>query len=97
MSIKRWAARSDANRGEIVAALKAFGCSVYDLRQPVDLLVGTAGKTMLMEVKRPKAKGQTAGKATGAQEAFMATWNGGAVCTVDSVEAALRAVAVMRM
>ena len=42
----RYAARSDANQSEIVAALRASGASVFVLKLPVDLLVGYAGKTL---------------------------------------------------
>lgn len=79
----RRAARTDGNKAEIVAALRQAGCSVYDLRMPVDLLVGKNGKTMLVEIK------DKGGRYTPAQEAFMQTWQGGAVATVRDVEGAL--------
>ena len=106
MSIQRWAARSDSNRKAIVDALRAAGCTVYDIRRPVDLLVGYqsnwmggyAPVTMLMEIKRPDGpKGGTwFKKHTEAQLAFLKSWNGGPVATVDSPEAALRAIGVMK-
>lgn len=94
----RHAARIDENKRAIVSALRSVGCSVYDLKMPVDLLVGKHGLTMLVEVKRPPGpKGGTSGCLhTPAQAAFMATWNGGPVATVDSVDSALRAVAVLK-
>lgn len=94
MSIHRWNARSDANRDQIVIALRAAGASVYDLRRPVDLLVGFRGQTLPMEIKRPPGpKGGLAGrKHTKAQASFLATWCGGPVATVDGPEAALRAI-----
>jgi len=49
----RHAARVDSNQTEIVAAFRAIGASVFVLKLPVDLLVGYAGKTVLVEVKDP--------------------------------------------
>lgn len=40
MTIKRWDAKRDLAEKEIVEYLRARGCSVYRLDQPVDLLVG---------------------------------------------------------
>lgn len=86
----RYAAKVDANQAAIVSAMRAAGASVWIIGLPVDLLVGHRGRTMLMEVKRD-------GKAkfTPLQQSFMATWGGGAVARVDSVDAALRALGVM--
>ena len=47
----RRAARIDGNQGEIVAALRQIGCSVYYIKEPVDLLVGYRGRTVVLEVK----------------------------------------------
>jgi len=71
----RRAARSDTNRGEIVSALRAIGCKVYDSKQPLDLLVAFRGKsgsyrTFLVEVKTAD------GAFTRAQKDFMETWPG---------------------
>ena len=97
MSIHRHAARADSNKTAIVNALRAAGASVYDLKMPLDLLVGFRGKTLLMEVKRPPGPrgGLSKREYTPAQSAFLATWNGGPVARVDSVEAALRAIGVI--
>lgn len=91
------AARIDSNKRDIVAALRAVDCSVYDLKQPLDLLVGRAGKTLLMEIKAPAGpRGGTSGrKHTDAQALFLQGWNGGPVATVDCVNAALRAVGAL--
>lgn len=89
----RRAARTDGNKAEVVAEFLAHGCSVYDLKMPVDLLVGANNKTMLVEIKnsnRPPSKQ----KHTKAQAEFMATWKGGPVATVRDVEGA-RTVARM--
>lgn len=99
MSLNRYAARADANRDQIVIALRAAGASVYDLRRPVDLLVGFRGQTLPMEIKRPPGpKGGTKGrKHTKAQASFLASWNGGPVATVDGPEAALRAIGALKV
>ena len=95
LSIHRWAARSDDNRNAIVGALRAVGCTVYDLRRPVDLLVGVAGRTGLVEIK-DGSKPPSRRKHTKAQTDFMATWPGGPVFTVMDVDGALRAAAMLR-
>lgn len=51
------AARTDANQKEIVAVLRAAGCSVVSLHRVgdgvPDLLVGRAGRNYLLECKIP--------------------------------------------
>jgi hypothetical protein len=98
MTINRWAARADSNRQAIVDALRAAGASVYDIRRPVDLLVGFQGKTIGIEIKRPPGpRGGVSGrKHTKAQSEFMRDWKGGSVATVDSPEAALRAIGALK-
>jgi hypothetical protein len=71
-----------------VSVFLAHGCSVYDLKQPVDLLVGANGKTLLVEIK-DGAKSPSRQKYTKAQVSFMATWKGSAVSTVRDVEGAM--------
>lgn len=83
----RRAARTDANKLEIVQFLRAAGCSVYDLKQPVDLLIGKHNRTVLAELKDGR-KPPSAQKYTPAQESFMATWRGGAVVTIRDIEGA---------
>ena len=90
----RRAARTDANKAEIVAALREAGATVWDLKLPVDLLIGYAGKTLLAELKDGK-KPPSARKLTPLQASFMATWTGGPVVTVNDVEGALRALKVL--
>lgn len=94
VSIHRFAARSDSNRAAIVAALRQAGAYVYDLRMPVDLLVGHQGETILIEIKRPAGpNGGTSGRGhTVAQADFMAHWMGGRFVTVTTPEEALRAI-----
>lgn len=84
----RRAARTDANKAQIVSALRGAGCCVYDLKMPVDLLVGKNGKTILVEIKDGQ-KRPSEQKYTPAQEAFVASWTGGPVATVRDVEGAL--------
>lgn len=83
----RRAARTDGNKAEIVQALRDAGATVYDLKQPCDLLVGFRGYTILVECKQPKT-----GRFTPAQLRFLETWSGGPVVTVTDVEGALRAL-----
>ena len=82
MTINRFAARADSNRAEIVQVFRDAGWSVYDVRRPVDLMIGKGGVTILVEIKRGK------GKHTKAQTDFMANWKGGAVITIRDVEGA---------
>ncbi len=96
MSINRYAARTDSNQAEIVAALRAAGCSVWIIGLPVDLLVGNNGKTLCVEVKRMTGKlVPKPTKHTKLQREFMMSWTGGPVATVTDAESALRAVGAM--
>jgi hypothetical protein len=58
VTLLRHAAREDANRAEIVDALKACGWEVIRLKAPADLLLTKPGRGLkLAEVKTgPKAK-----------------------------------------
>jgi hypothetical protein len=91
----RRAARVDANQDAVISALRAAGASVLVIGQPVDLLVGLAGRTLLMEVKNPDSRYGKKG-ANENQQSFMSTWNGGPVSLVDGPDAALRALGVIR-
>jgi len=88
-------ARIDTNHKEIVAALRQAGASVVSLAAMKhgvpDLLVGYAGETLLLEIKR-----DSKAKFTLDQIEFMGKWKGGAVSRVDSVDAALRALGVIQ-
>ena len=86
----RYAARVDENQGEIVNAMRANGAYVYVIGLPVDLHVGHAGKTALVEIKRDGMA-----KYTQLQAGFMANWRGGTVSRIDSIDAALRLLRVM--
>jgi hypothetical protein len=79
----RYAARTDENKAEIVAALRSIGAMVYDLRMPVDLLVLLDGRVLLVEIKdggkSPSRRGYTP-----AQRAFLG--DGWPVKTIYSVD-----------
>lgn len=84
---RRGRGRRDANEAEIVAALKAAGCTVVHLDDPADLLVGRNGVNYLIEVKNPATKG----KMRKSQVEFAESW-GGQYAVVESVEQALEAI-----
>jgi hypothetical protein len=90
----RYAARSDGNQSEIVAALRASGASVFVLKLPVDLLVGYAGKTALVEIKDLSSRYGRKGLNQN-QSAFLMGWNGGTVALIDSVESAQNLIRMM--
>ena len=91
----RRAAKVDSNHREIVQALRRAGVAVQDLsavgRGVPDLLCARAGLNVLLEVKRPKAKGQSAGTLTDEQIAWIDRWPTD-VHVVTSPEEALRAM-----
>ena len=91
----RRAAKVDINQREIVSALKRIGAEVQNLSRVgdgcPDLLVGFRGRNFLLEVKRPKAKGQREGTTTDAQDEFFSRWSGrGQAAIVKTVDDALR-------
>ena len=87
----RRAARVDANQAAIVDALRTAGAYVWVIGLPVDLLVGFRGHTFLVEVKTTSKKHLTALQAT-----FFETWGGGTLARVDSPEAALRMIGMIK-
>jgi len=87
----RYAARVDANQDQIVSALRAAGAYVWIIGLPVDLLVGYKGHSFLMEIKTTSKK-----RLTKLQADFFENWTGGTVCRIDSPEAALRMIGVIR-
>jgi hypothetical protein len=93
----RRAARVDKNQAEIVAALRAAGASVWIVGLPVDLCVGYAGKTALVECKRIEGKrNPKPAKHTQLQKSFMLDWRGGTVATVTDVDGALTLLRLMQ-
>jgi hypothetical protein len=92
----RRAARVDANQADIVAALRAIGCSVWVIGLPLDLLIGYRGKTALVEVKTMTGKrSPKPSRLTQLQKDFMLDWKGGTVATVTDIEGALRVAAML--
>jgi hypothetical protein len=93
VSLRR-AARVDANQSAIVSALRAAGARVWVIGLPVDLLVGHAGRWMLLEVK-DGAKIPSKQKKTPIQAKFFADAAGLPTALVDGPDAALRALGVL--
>lgn len=89
----RRAAKVDSTQAAIVAALRAAGASVWPIGLPVDLLVGRAGKTLLMECKTLTGKRKPRPASyTQLQVDFMASWRGMPVYTVTTAEEAIKAL-----
>jgi len=82
MSINRYNPQTDKAQKDIVLALRKLGYSVEIIKLPLDLLIGKNGINVLIEIKNPKAVGQTAGKLSEKQEKFFQTWQG--QCAVAS-------------
>ena len=92
MSLKRFAARSDANHRPITQALLAAGVRVYPIAWPCDLLCihkATAAPVFLEIKSSDKAK------LTDAQLDLQARIAGGYFYRVETVEQALSAVGVV--
>lgn len=96
--MSRYARRCDTNHSAIVKALRACGCSVQSLaplgRGCPDLLVGHAGRDLLIEVKgEPGPRGGLAHRLRNEeQEAWAAKWRGSRVIVVRTIDEALEAV-----
>lgn len=89
----RYARRVDLNQAEIVAALRAAGAKVKVIHQPFDLQVWAEnGRTMFLEVKNSA----TAYGKKGLNSKQEDESRGLPVVMADSVEAALRALNVLR-
>ena len=87
----RYAKRVDANQDQIVSALRAAGDYVWIIGLPVDLLVGFKNHTFLVEVKDGSKK-----RLTALQDDFFQNWTGSTLARIDSPEAALRMIGVLR-
>jgi hypothetical protein len=87
----RHAKRVDANQDQIVTALRAAGANVWIISLPVDLLVGYKGHTFLVEIKRTAKS-----RFTPLQADFFESWGGGTLARVDSPDAALRMIGVLK-
>jgi hypothetical protein len=87
----RYAARVDANQKQIISALEAAGAYVWVIGLPVDLLVGHKNHTYLVECKHGPRK-----RLTPLQADFFQSWSGSTLARVDSPEAALRMLGVLK-
>jgi phosphoserine phosphatase len=87
----RYAKRVDENQDAIVKALRDAGAYVWIISLPVDLLVGYKNHTFLVEVKSSDRK-----RLTPLQEDFFKDWMGGTLARIDSPEAALRMIGVVK-
>lgn len=87
----RRAARVDANQAQIVSALRAAGAYVWIIGLPVDLLVGYKNHTFLVEIKSSSKK-----RFTKLQQEFFANWPGSSLVRIDSPEAALKMIGIIK-
>jgi hypothetical protein len=87
----RYAARTDENQAAIVKALRDAGAYVWIIGLPVDLLVGYGNHTFLVEIKTDSKK-----RLTALQADFFEKWCGGTLARIDSPEAALRMIGVVK-
>ena len=87
----RHAKRVDANQDAIVAALRAAGAYVWIISLPVDLLVGYNNHTFLVEIKR-----DSKARFTPLQAEFFENWSGSTLARIDSPDAALRMIGVLK-
>ena len=92
----RYAARTDANKTQVVSALEAVGCTVCDLQRPVDLMVWSpfVWRIILIELK-DGAKSPSRRRHTSAQARFIEEWPG-KVYTCKDIDEALQAVGATR-
>jgi hypothetical protein len=93
------AAKIDANHEAVVLALRSAGATVQSLagvgKGVPDLLVGYKGQTLLMEIKdgfKPPSKRSL----NEDQLRWHQNWLGGALAVVDSPDAALRMIGVIK-
>jgi len=87
VSRPKFAARRDIAEAGVVDALKAIGCDVICIGEPVDLLVGFQARNYLIEVKTP---GESY-KGTKKQQDWIKGWRG-QVRTVETPEEAIALV-----
>ena len=87
----RYAAKVDKNQQVIVETLRAAGAYVWIIGLPVDLVVGFKSHTFLVEIKQ-NAKSRM----TPLQRDFFENWCGGTLARIDSPEAALNMILVLK-
>lgn len=99
--MSRFARRKDATHAPVVACFRGLGCSWVNLDGPgaPDGVLGCAGRSHLVEIKPNQSttrdKRQLAPRAS--QVAWAASWRGGPVHVVSSVEQAAVLVGLLRM
>jgi hypothetical protein len=97
--IEMYGRKKDANHNEIVDAMTKVGAYVIDMshvgRGFPDLIVGFKKMTILMEIKNPKTSYGKKGLNKN-QLQWKEQWTGGTYCVVDSVDAALRMIGVVK-
>lgn len=87
----RYAAKVDKNQQVIVETLRAAGAYVWIIGLPVDLVVGFKSHTFLVEIKQ-NAKSRM----TPLQRDFFENWCGGTLARIDSPDAALRMIGILK-
>ena len=80
-------AKKDDNQDAIVKALRAIGCTVYYIKEPVDLLVGFRGRSFVLEIKNP----EKSWKLTPQQVEFFRDFTGEAYIVEDDGQALMAA------
>ena len=89
--MSKYARRVDANQDAIVQTLRACGAYVRVITMGdgvPDLLVGSRGYTLLLEVKDGR-KPPSARELTPAEQKFFDEWTGGMLVVVESAQEAL--------
>ena len=91
-AMPRGRARSrDKNEPGIIAALEAAGATVVVMDKPLDLLVGHAGETYLLEVKNGNQPPSWQ-RVTADQTEFFDNWHGKPAVIVRTIDDALTAI-----
>lgn len=89
----RRAARTDSNQGEIVAALRAAGCTVQSLAAVgggvPDLLVADRDGVLILLECKDGSKPPSARRLTQEQEAWHEEWRGSPIYVVTDAEEAI--------
>ncbi len=88
MTFNRWDKKVDSNQKELVEILRKRGFQVHQISKPFDLIVAKNGKSAIVEIKDPKKEGWK-NEYTPAQKKFLASWQGGPIITLRSLEDAL--------
>ena len=82
----RRAAKRDFAEAEIVNTLHELKATVFRLDQPVDIIIGYRGRTVLAEIKTGKCK------LNENQIKFIESWNGGDIPILRNSEDAINLI-----